>query len=60
MAYMIRFGLAPCFHSEWLSQVKNYDHFVLAFDESLNKVAQHGEMDIHIRFFDNLSRNVST
>lgn len=60
MAYIIRFGLAPYFHSELLSQVKNCDHFVLASDESLNKVTQHGQMDIHIRFFDNLSGNVST
>ena len=52
MAYII--------HSELLSQVKNYDHFVLAFDESLYKVTQHGQMDIHNRFFDNLCGNVST
>jgi hypothetical protein len=60
MAYIIRFGLAPYFHSELLSQVKNCDHFVLAFDESLNKVTQHGQMDIHIRFFDNLCGKVNT
>jgi len=51
IAYIIRFGLAPYFHSKLLSEVKKCDHFVLAFDESLNKVTQHGQMDIHIRFF---------
>ena len=51
MAYIIRFGLAPYFHSKLLSEVKKCNHFVLAFDESLDKVTQHGQMDIHIRFF---------
>src|SRR3989442_5404410 len=60
MAYIIRFGLAPYFQSQLLSEVKNCEHFVLAFDDSLNKVTQHCQMDIHIRYFDKCSGKVST
>lgn len=60
MAYLTRFGLAPYFKSRLMEQVSNCDHFVLAFDESLNKVTQHGQMDLHIRFMDKVSGKVST
>jgi len=35
-------------------------HFVLAFDESLNKITQSGQMDVHIRYWDEVSERVMT
>ena len=60
MAYVLKFGLAPYFHKELLSQLKDCEHIVVAFDESLNKVTQHGQMDIHVRFYDKDVGRVST
>jgi hypothetical protein len=60
MAYFFRFGLAPIFRSQLLAQVQKCDHYVLAFDESLNKMTQRGQMDVHIRFFDDSKNQVCT
>lgn len=51
--YTILYGLAPFFHQELLSVLTvNGTEFALSFDESLNKVLQEGQMDLHIRFWD--------
>lgn len=60
IGYIIRHGLAPYFSAELQSEAKQCEHFVLAFDESLNKVSQHGQMDVHIRFYDKSGGKVST
>ena len=52
--------MAPCFQCEPVSQVKNCEYFVLSFEESLHKVTQHGQMTVHIHFFDNSYGQVST
>lgn len=59
--HSVRFGSMAHFQRELASQVKNCEYFVLAFNESLNKVTQHRQiLDVHISFFDNSSGQVST
>ena len=59
-AYLISFGIAPCF-KEMLSNVLNgVTHYVALFDESYNKVTKNGQMDIHIRFWDPTENIVKT
>jgi len=60
MAYLIKFGLSPHFHTELLAEIRECDRYVVAFDESLNKVTQHGQMDIHIRFWSKSDKKVAT
>lgn len=48
--YTIIHGLAPYFSKELSSAVQQCEVYVLLFDESLNKVVQRGQMDIHVRF----------
>lgn len=50
-AYIISFGLAPSFQQELSIFLNHCDYYVLCFDEALNKISQSGQMDIHIRFF---------
>ena len=57
VAYTIVYGLAPYFQSALLDTVKECDVYVACFDEALNKIAQRGQMDIVVRFWD-LSKNV--
>ena len=59
-AYVISFGLAPYFHEKLLTTANSCNYFVLLFDEFMNKVSQHGQMDVHIRFWDNSMRKIVT
>lgn len=60
LAYVVRFGLAPHFQSELVSTLHECQHLVLAFDESYNKVTQSGQMDLHIRFWNESTGRVCT
>lgn len=60
VAYTIVHGLAPHFQKELLTHVKNADYLVVGFDESLNKVSQRQQMDIHVKFWDLSKNEVST
>jgi hypothetical protein len=59
-SYLIAFGLAPFFHGELVSGLSSSETFVVCFDESLNKVIQKGQMDVHIKFWDKNKNTVST
>lgn len=48
--YVIKYGLAPHFHEELRSETNG--PFAVAFDESLNKVCQRGQMDVVVRYWD--------
>lgn len=50
--YVINYGLAPYFSNELKDKLRQCDDYVVCFDESLNKIAQRGQMDIFVRFFD--------
>ena len=58
--YLINFGLAPYFKQELLNSIKASSHFVVSFDESLNRVVQDDQMDIQIRFWNESENVVST
>jgi len=59
-AYVTVYGLSPYFETLLIDQVKTLDHFVICFDEALNKIAQRGQMDMYIRFWDDSHDEVST
>lgn len=50
MGYLIYFGLAPYFRDELMKALTTCKHFTLYFDQSLNKIAQRGQVDVTIRF----------
>lgn len=60
IAYTITFGLAPYFSRELLDVCSSCDHYVINFDESLNKVVDKGQMDVFIRFWDSKTNRVCT
>lgn len=51
VGYTIVYGLAPFFKEVVLSEVSKASHIVVAFDESLNKIAQKEQMDVLVRFW---------
>ena len=51
-SYVINFGLGEFYKEEANETINQCDYFVVQFDESLNKVAQRGQMDMHIRYID--------
>lgn len=55
-AYVICHGLAVFFERKNSSSIANSKFLVAQFDESLNKISQRSQMDLHIRFIndDNL------
>lgn len=53
IGYSITFGMAPYFSRELRKILSTLSSFVVLFDESMNKIAQRGQMDLHIRFCDN-------
>lgn len=59
LAYSVVHGLAPYFHKELVRKLKECKYCVVGFDESLNKVAQKGQMDITVRFWSE-TNNVCT
>lgn len=51
VAYMCNFGLGPYFQNELSNVLKKCELISISFDESLNKVAQKGQMDIYVRYW---------
>src|SRR5664279_3244476 len=60
VAYTIVHGLAPYFADELVTSINECSFFVACFDEALNKIAQKGQMDVVIRFWENKSNTVAT
>lgn len=60
IGYTVVFGLAPYFKENLEKDISNCPHLVVCFDESLNKVSQKQQMDLHIRFWDENKRQVGT
>ena len=59
MAYIVKFGLAPYFYEELVSELKVAEHYVIAFDESMNRICQEEQMDMHVRFWDSSANRVA-
>ena len=60
LAYTIVHGIAPYFSEQLLQSIQECPYFVACFDEALNAVAQKGQMDIVIRFWDGSTNLVAT
>ena len=56
MRYVVNFGIDPVFKSILIDSIKKAEVFVALFDESLNEQTQNCEMDILIRYFDDIER----
>ena len=50
-AYLCTFGIAPYLKLKLSDCIKNQPYYVLLFDESLNKITQNKQMDIHVRYW---------
>ena len=51
VSYVITYGLGPFFQEELTQYVSKCKYYAISFDESLNKIAQKGQMDIVCRFW---------
>lgn len=51
VSYIIHYGLSHYFHRELHDTLQNCNDLTICFDESLNKVAQKGQMDLVVRFW---------
>ncbi|XP_063216687.1 uncharacterized protein LOC134527710 isoform X1 [Bacillus rossius redtenbacheri] len=60
ISYVIVYGLAPYFDTHLKTTLQGCDHFVLSFDESMNKVAQKQQMDLFLRFWDTKINQVTS
>lgn len=60
LSYVLTYGLGPFFQNELAMMVKKCDYFSISFDESLNKISQKGQMDLHVRFWNNNKNETST
>lgn len=58
LKYIVNHGLAPYFKDLLKERVLKSQWFSVSFDESLNKSIQECEMDLIIRFWDNISSDV--
>ena len=50
-SYYINFGLGIYFKDNLVKYIKLSPYFSVSFDESLNKISQSEQMDVHIRFW---------
>jgi hypothetical protein len=60
VAYSIVYGLAPYFKSVLTDMVSECGFYVVCFDAALNQIAQRGQMDIYIRFWNSSTNEVNT
>ena len=58
MRYVVNYGVAPVFKSVLIDSVRKAEVFVALFDERLNEQTQNYEMDILIRYFDDIENMV--
>ena len=60
VSYMIGFGLSDYFYKTLVNNVKQSPFYSVLFDESLNEVLNKEQMDLQLRFFDNVKGEVIT
>ena len=58
--YVVCFGLAPYFKGLLSKSLRNVEHIVALLDESFNKTSKHGQMDMHVYYWDNDHNYVAT
>lgn len=60
LAYIATYGIGPYFQNRLSREVALCPFFCVSFDESLNKVAQKGQMDLIVRYWDSIKDEVAT
>ncbi|XP_062554102.1 uncharacterized protein LOC134219395 [Armigeres subalbatus] len=60
IGYLITYGLAPCFQDDLFKILNSTSKIVIGFDESLNKIAQRQQMDISVRYYDEMKHGVQS
>ena len=58
LKYVVNYGIAPHLTELLKEHVRSSEWFVVSYDENLNKIIQESEMDLVIRFWDNISNKV--
>ena len=58
--YLINYGLAPFFRDVLLKSINASPYFVISYDESMNKILQNEQIDLHARYWDDSERQVRT
>lgn len=58
LKYVVNYGIAPFFAEGLKKQVSESEWLAVCYDESLNKVIQDSEMDLVLRFWDNVINKV--
>ena len=56
--YLITYGIAPYFYDLLKGSVNNSDCYTVLFDESLNRISQTCQMEILLRYWDNIAKMV--
>ena len=59
-SYMINFRIPPYFKCQFIKEIHVSPYFVVSYDESLNRIVQHEQMDIRIRYWNELLCVVET
>ena len=52
-SYVVCFGLAPYFKGLLSKTLSNVEHVVALLDESFSKISKRGQIDTHVRYWDN-------
>ena len=58
--YFINYGLAPFCKTNLIKSIKDLPFFAASFDESLNRIYQDEQVDVHICYWDNEKDLVKT
>ena len=59
-AYYINFGLAPFFKEQLMYDINKSPFYTVLFDESMNKILQTEQMDLHARYWCEQENQVKT
>ena len=54
--YLITYSIAPYFYDLLKDKVNHSDRHTVLFDESLNRIPQTSQMDILLRYWDNITK----
>ena len=55
LRYLITYGIAPYFYDLLKDNVNNSDCYTVLFDGSLNRISETSQMDILLRYWDNIT-----
>ena len=58
MRYSITYGIAPYFYDLLKDNVNSSHRYTVLFNESLNRISQTSQMDILLRYWDNIAKMV--